>query len=363
MKRACLAILLASCTVPAASTTDYASRLTQATTVGDVAAIEGLLHETVFNGGLWFNDPECTKQFPAASALRPDRFHAFAVCLAGLKLQASVRVDPLPDTVVLTYAPGIEIEARILDDGHGARLSWIGYESHRDVPDGLPSISREAFEALRITGDRNGPLAPAEASKLELDVIPDEALAYAWVRVCIDGTGVVTGVDAREATSLRAARIFTDAAKAWTFRPFVPTGQAVPACSMVRMTYPPRPHDDREILPVPMDPSAPEAILLSRALNRTAGETIIPPDDSTKKAMSAAGITRVIGSFKLCLNETGHVGRVETIRSTGLPPYDTQLRTQISHWVYRPVLDENDKPISICTGVTFVYSQTSNGRR
>ena len=80
-------------------------------------AIRKLLLGSVINGGLWFSDPACVRQFPAASKIEPDRFAAFATCLAGLKLELSQRVDALPDVVVMHYVPGIEIEARLVDEG------------------------------------------------------------------------------------------------------------------------------------------------------------------------------------------------------------------------------------------------------
>jgi len=58
---------------------------------GNAASIERLLKGATINGGLWFGDRACAAQFSAVGEIHPDRFHAYAQCLAGLHWQASTR--------------------------------------------------------------------------------------------------------------------------------------------------------------------------------------------------------------------------------------------------------------------------------
>ena len=70
----------------------------------DPAGMEKLLRGSVVNGGLWFADPECAKQFSAVEEIRPPRLSAFAKCVAGLHLQLSSRTDSMLDAIVMSYA-------------------------------------------------------------------------------------------------------------------------------------------------------------------------------------------------------------------------------------------------------------------
>src|SRR5207302_9059149 len=109
---------------------------------------------------------------------------AFASCLAGLHLQPSPRRDALGDVVVMTYAPGFEIEARVTLELSGARLTWIGFEARRGDAADLPMITAPAPEALRIDGDPNGPLDAGTGSVLLMDHEHD--VAFTWLKLCLD---------------------------------------------------------------------------------------------------------------------------------------------------------------------------------
>jgi hypothetical protein len=84
-------------------------------------------------------------------------------------------------------------------------------------------------------------------------------------------------------------------------------------------------------------------------------ETQIVPDDATVAEMQAAGVSRVVGSFKLCVDKTGAVTEVTRVKSTGYPAYDQKIQGQMEQWKYRPITI-NDKPASLCTTTTFIYT-------
>ncbi|MGE5184758.1 MAG: hypothetical protein ACM31C_21950, partial [Acidobacteriota bacterium] len=222
---------------------------------GDAAAIERLLQESVVDGGLWFSDATCAR-FSGGGKIAPERFHEFARCLATLHWAQSSRSDALADTTVLTYSPGFEIEARVVQELSGPHLTWIGWEARRDNADALPTIAPQVLEALRAAGDHDGPIDPERAKTLELDVTPHVHGAFAWFKVCIDGTGAVTRAQSRETTSIAAKDVFADAIAKWAFRPFVVGKRPLPVCSMMQLVYPPGSGPTPETIPLPAPPSA-----------------------------------------------------------------------------------------------------------
>jgi TonB family protein len=347
---ACVVVLLGCGDPPPARTIgDFARDLADAR---DAKTIRGLLRDTTVDGGLWFDDVTCTKRFAALGEIRHERVDAFASCLAGLHLQRSAREDSLADVVVLTYPPGIEIEARIIEDDKGPWIAWIGYEARRDAQDALPTVSSTALEALRISGQPDGPVDPAG---LEQDARVT-ATAYAWLKVCVDANGVVTGAHVRETSSPRAGRAFVAAAATWTFRPFVLGSQPSPVCAMMHLaTTPAGPVPEQLPFPLPQMPRE-LAILPSKALGTRRGETMIRPNDQMKRLLAKARIDRVIAAYQYCIDESGRVAEIRIIRSSGLPSYDEALHKAIASWTFPPYLDEGH-PVPVCSAVTFVYSQ------
>jgi hypothetical protein len=331
----------------------------------DAAKIERLLQQSVTNGGLWFDDATCATKFQKPGDVGPDAFPAFARCLAGLKLQRSAREDSLGDVTVMSYAPGFEVEARVVNENSGPRLSWIGFVSRRAAEE-QPTITADALEALRLTGDRNGPLDPSLAGALVLDPTPRSKAEYTWLKVCIDDAGAVTSAHPYETTSLAATAAFQDAVKKWTFKPFTIQGQPVPVCAMVRPAYPAMAAPAVETLPLPPPPSRgkrKETIVFAEGAirsftegKRIRGEKGIAPDDATKRAIHAAGLSRLIGSFRVCIDDAGLVESVLPLRSTGFASYDRSILAGIQQWVYSPY-SVDGQAVPVCTNVTFIYSQ------
>jgi hypothetical protein len=331
---------------------------------GDAAAIERLLRESVVNGGLWFDDASCAAQFGTPGELGPDKFREFARCLAGLHLQRSAREDELGDVVVMTYAPGFEIEARVTQETRGPHLMWIGFESRRADEAITPTVTVDALEAWRLAGTRDGPVDPRSAKDLELDPTHDSHAAFAWLKVCVDASGAVT-VRPHETTSVNAQTVFVAATRTWAFRPFMIRDRAIPVCAMMRLAYPPGQAPRVETIPLPPPPSRttrPPLVLARGSKHalvegkRIAGVKNIVPDDETKSEIAASRVRRVTGAFRVCLDDTGRVESVLPTRSTGFAAYDRKLLAGIWQWAYSPYLVDNT-PVPVCTGVTFIYNQ------
>jgi hypothetical protein len=82
----------------------------------------------------------------------------------------------------------------------------------------------------------------------------------------------------------------------------------------------------------------------------------VTPDDSVKTAMAVNGIKRLVGSFRICLDERGLVESVLPLRSTGFADYDRKIIANVYQWRYEPYRID-DQVVPVCTGVTFIYSQ------
>lgn len=329
----------------------------------DAPGLETLMRVSVTNGGLWFSDSECAAQFSVGGDLAPAKFPAFAKCLAGLNLQRSAREDSLGDVSVYSYAPGFEVEARITNEVDGPRLAWIGYAS-RSQPTEPPTVVVEVFEALRASGSPDGPLDPVVAASLSVDPTAKSHSEYAWLKVCIDETGKVTNATSYESTSPAAYKAFVTAALTWSFKPFLMEGEPMPVCSMVRPAYPPGGAPAIEQLPLPLPPAMhtgkPPIVLVEGAKviegKRISGEKEIRPDDDTKTEMWEKKLSRIVGHFRLCIDERGKVESVLPLLSTGFAAYDRRILSGIQSWVYSPYKID-DQPVPVCTAVMFIYSQ------
>ncbi len=331
---------------------------------GDVAAVRKMLRKPVSSGGLWFADATCAREFSAPGEIAVARLDAFAQCLAGLHMRVGDRGDSLEDVVVLTYAPGIEIEALFFDDHDGPWLAWIGFESRRDLRDGLPTISAAKLESLRTAGARNGTIDDATGTALLAHAHGfGEESEFAWIKVCLDTSGAVTDAHVRAASSLAAAKAFQASALAWAFHPMLIDGNPIPVCAMVALVYPPAKHTRTENLPLP-PPDVPQEIVEVPSVllgKRLAGQTQLMPSAENRELLKLARIARVIVAFQYCIDESGAVVSVGRIRSSGLREYDAQIEAAMKEWRYRPYVEAGAAPAPVCASVRFVYSQSSTG--
>jgi hypothetical protein len=332
--------------------------------VSDETKLAAMLRGSVTNGGLWFEDATCASKFEAPGEIKEDQLATFAHCLVELKLQRSAREDALGDVVVMTYAPGFEVEARVVNENDGARLTWIGFESLRPG-DVFPTVTAGALEALRVAGSPDGPVDKDLAAVLRRDPTPTSSAEYTWFKLCIDEAGNVASVKSYETTSLAATKVFEDALSKWQFRPFTIEGQPVPVCAMVRPAYPPGLGPRVETIPLPPAPSrgkrdpivfAEGAVRTFTEGKRIRGSRLITPDNETKTAIAESGVRKLTGTFRLCIDDSGKVESVLPLRSTGFASYDRRLLGAMMQWQYSPYMADAE-PIPVCTTVTFIYTQ------
>ncbi len=112
-------------------------------------------------------------------------------------------------------------------------------------------------------------------------------------------------------------------------------------------------------LPPPPPPAAPQIVAPTMLeASRIAGDKNILPEEVTKTDIQRSGKSRVVGSYKLCLNAGGDITSVTQIKSTGFGAYDSKiLNTMRTQWKYKPFA-VNGKAVPVCTAVTFIYTQT-----
>ena len=331
----------------------------------DAGKMTTLLRGGVIDGGVWFEDASCANQFTVgeiAAELRGE----FARCLVGLALKPSTRMDLLSDVAVMTYGPGFEVEARIVDEADGPRLSWIGFAS-RSKADDVPTIGGAALESLRLAGSPDGPL-PAEVTQA-LDAEPPTRVIekaggweqtrtgfhFTWLKICLDEEGALRSVVPYETTSAAHQDAFVAAASTWRFKPFLFANQPIAVCAMARLT---RGLAPPEALPLPLPERT--AIVLTPSIGplllegrRVAGEKSLAPTDLLKMKFKPG--SRIEFSFRLCVNEAGAVDQVTLLRSTSLAEYDQQVLARVRAWKFSP-LQVNGAPVAVCTRQSFVYT-------
>lgn len=373
--------------------------LTQAIRKRNVGAIVKLLDSSVTYDGAWFPDAACTKKFAGTGELERGDVTAFARCLSRVELIATTRKPSGARSVLITYAPGIELE---LGMSAASKLSWFGAPGTGGT--GKPALTTQAFEELRTAGSTN--VDDKVRSEIEQQVGTARATATAWFKVCIDATGKVESAAAQEGSSDKTIAAFATAISDWSFRPFKHRGTAIPACALLLLTYPAdvapameiiparseprvardRDADDDDSLvegvvdgveggeeggvvggviggiggsppPPPPPPPPPARLNVPPTLlesYRIAGTKAIRPDAATKRAIDKAG-NRVVGSFKLCVDARGMIATVSRLKSTGHAAYDTKIEREMRRWRYRPYF-VNGKAVAVCTAVTFIYS-------
>lgn len=363
-----------------------------------------LLGETVHNYGIWFADAACAKQFGQPGVVTGAELQAFARCLMQLRLQATTRQVPAKDAAILTYDPGIELELAHT----GGRLRWIGYLSQTEADHGRPTLTAQAFEALRKAGKTN----LDDAVSLKLEPVLERAKlgsVSAWAKLCLDEQGALDEVDLRQVDApadqvQKVSTAFEVALRGWRFRPFQARGQAMAVCTMTLLTYPASRAPLVETLPPSSEPisllggegegeseddarptrelaedveiededaddagdaggptpqTVPPTLLEA---HRTGGNKNIVPDAITQTEIARSGKDRLVTSYKLCLDARGAITTVRALKSSGFAAYDAKIKREMRQWTYKPYV-VNGAAVPVCTAVTFLYSLPSAPQR
>ena len=350
-------------------TTRAAAALAAGVRAHDIRAIGRLFGSTFTNGGVWFADAACAREFAEPSDVSGKRVALFVRCLAKHRVQLSTRVSSRRDGAVLTVEPGIEIELSF----RGSQVAWIGHPLHDAIGAIVPTLTAQAFEALRTHGTTSVDHA-LTATGLEL---PPGGSTSAWIKICLDAQGAKSSVTAHGVPSTAVGDAFLHAIDDWTFRPFELRGAAIPICSLSLLTYPADKAPAIETLPVtsmpasqtraydlvdlvdielglgPPPPPSPQSVA-PNALERLriTGTRDIQPDAATRAEMIGAGRLSVLATIKLCVNARGRVMSSTLQKASGFPAYDQKILRETGRWSYRPYLIARS-PVDVCSGVSF----------
>lgn len=330
MKRATLALALVACG-PGAPEHPQSLATAADQLGGSDAQIRAMMYKSVDYGGLRFADAACEQEFLVARTIPDAELDAFARCLAGLHLGPDTRRSSMPDFALLTYAPGVEIEARLNTGPNGMQLVWIGYLGSADGHASLPTVSPTALEQLRTGGDPHPHMNDLEDS---------------WFKLCLDRDGAITGVHPIATISDALTTTITTEVSSWTFRPFVLGGSPAPVCSWLEIAG--AHAESLGSVPIaPLDPAATS----EQWRPRIGGNTTIAPTDEEKTLIQRAGVHSLAGTLRYCVAPSGEVSKVEIYASTGLPLYDKIIVANVLAWKFEPADRET------CAALSMIYVQ------
>ena len=354
-------------------TTRAAASLTASVRAHDARALGSLFGTSFTNGGVWFSDAACAREFAEPNDVTGKRIGLFVRCLAKHRVQLSTRVSSRRDGAVLTVEPGIEIEVAF----RGAQVRWIGHPLHAATGPVIPTLTAQTFESLRTGGTTSIDHA---LSATALELAPGGWIST-WIKICLDATGAKTSVTYHGVPSAAVGDAFLRAIDDWTFRPFELRGTPLAACSLSQLTYPAVKTPAREVLPTtsmpgaqrssyevddldeielyggfgPQPPAAPAPqTVASSALERLrlTGTREIEPDAATRAQMIGAGRLSVLATIKVCVNGRGRVMAATLQKASGFPAYDQKILGEVGRWTYRPYLIAKN-PVEVCSSVSF----------
>jgi hypothetical protein len=353
-------------------TTRAAASLIAAVRTHDVRGVAAHFDAAFTNGGVWFADAACSREFSEPSEVTGKRVDLFVRCLARQRVQLSTRLSARREGAVLTVAPGFEIELAF----RGSHVRWIGHPLHASTGAIIPTLTAQAFEALRTKGTT---ALDAVLSPKLLGLAPGTSTS-AWMKVCLDAKGAVSEVSYHGVSSSSVGEAFEHAISEWAFRPFEIRGAAIPVCSLSLLTYPAAEAPAIEVLPAtsvplsqikvydfdddlidfsldgpPPAPPPPQQSITAIALERmrVTGTKDIEPDAATRAQMIGAGKLSVLASVKVCVNVRGRVSAATLIKPSGFAAYDQKLVREVSRWTFRPYLVAKN-PVEVCTTVSFL---------
>jgi hypothetical protein len=106
---------------------------------------------------------------------------------------------------------------------------------------------------------------------------------------------------------------------------------------------------------VASDSSAPRVVAPStlEAL-RVSGQKEVTPDAEELKSLSDRGLSKLITTYKICVDTAGRIAATAMLRPSGIASYDVKVRAALQTWNFRPFLVDSVAS-SVCTSATFVY--------
>lgn len=88
---------------------------------------------------------------------------------------------------------------------------------------------------------------------------------------------------------------------------------------------------------------------------RTSGQTQIQPPPNVRTSIQRDGKSKVMATFKICIDAQGEVASITKLQSSGYDGYDHALEAGIGDWRYRPY-EVGGRKVAVCSAVTFIYT-------
>ncbi|MDB4955611.1 MAG: putative TonB protein [Myxococcales bacterium] len=317
-------------------------RLIEAINKRDTRTVESLAAFPLRAEKVRFASETCRKFWGVSVLVRTSDLSAFVECLASQKVTA------------LTSAGDIKVNAIV---GPGFPLG-IAFNADDKVI-ALTSSSEPGSKPLRIEPSTfashvtnfTREIAPSKDTQRTLDARGAKGV-QAELSLCVDAEGATVAVATVADPALKSyEQDVADAAHGWKIEPFQLDGKPLLACATYIVGYPAAALD--QLVQMTSGPVGVDSKLLEPL--RIRGSKVIVPDDATKAKIAETDSKRVIGSFKLCVDEKGVPKDISVTKPSGYDAYDQKIMREMAKWAYKPYVVAGSA-VRVCTAITFIYA-------
>jgi hypothetical protein len=317
------------------------TRLIEAINNRDTRTVESLVAFPLHAEKVRFAGETCRKFWGVSVLVRQSDLSAFVDCVATQKLTPlTSSADAKVDAVL---GPGFSLGIAFnVDDKVIALVS-------SSEPGSRPLRIEPSTFASHVTSFTRE-IAPSEDTQRTLAAHGMTAV-QAELSLCVDADGSTVPVATVADPALKSyEQDVVDAAHAWKVEPFQLGGKPLLACATYIVGYPAAAIGQRvqTSTPVGVDSKYLEPL-------RIRGSKLIVPDDATKAKIAETDARRVIGSFKLCVDDKGTPADIGVIKPTGYDAYDQKIMREMARWAYKPYVVAGSA-VRVCTAITFIYS-------
>lgn len=317
------------------------TRLIEAINKRDTRAVESLVAFPLRAEKLRFASATCRKFWGVSVLVRASDLSAFVGCLA------SQKVTPLTspnDKVNGIFGPGFPLGIAFNADGKVFALtssSEPGSQPLRIEPSTFASHVRNFSREIAPSKETQGVLDARGAKGVQAEL-----------SLCVDADGATVPVATVADPALKSFEQDVAAvARTWKIEPFLLDGKPLLACatyivgSSAAALHP--------SVPTTNEPLVVDSKFLGPL--RIRGSALIVPDDATKAKIAETDAKRVIGSYKLCLDEKGVPTTIRALKLTGYDAYDKKIKREMAKWAYKPYVVAG-RAVRVCTAITFIYT-------
>ena len=173
----------------------------------------------------------------------------------------------------------------------------------------------------------------------------------AVLKACVNASGNVARVLLIRSSGNRDVDAFFERElAAWVFDPVTRDGQPTESVATIAFDL------DFDLAPAPQAPAAPQAAAALKENERCwPGIEAQNPDIKGRKPpilprdLERASVNSPTAVLKLCVNDSGKVARVLTLRSTGNRKVDTFFERELAKWTFKPMTRDGQPAESVAT--------------